>query len=471
MAEKWYLNYGEHVGRSHMPNNIPCQDKALCVSENGVTVAALSDGCGSAALSHYGSDATTRALCKLFTERFDELCDAEPLALRKIIIDSIIESLERVIDEKPEIFSALRDSDPERYENFAKKHGERMYYLDAMNATAIFVAEKDDRCILGQVGDGTIGAVVNGKLKIVMEEKKDGEVNATVYPTSINLYVKELGEEFYQAAAFQIKKLRSVEPVSAFILTTDGVVGFFDKTVSFQKKYTTGANKLFIATKELEGGEEARAVLNEQFLPLLIKYTDDDCGISVMVRPSFVPLGDDDYVITHYERPAPTVKETPAEEHKQTEPEPVAETVQPEPESVQPEPESVPEDEKAPSDTGDAPAEEPTGEKTEVREETPSVAFYELLLSREKTVADFIGAIAAAHVVSNIQKRAATDEKTLAAVELYITILGDIYGAAGRHVIELDRSNIVPFSTIVLADDDLVKTPTDSVNKYIVSRG
>ena len=46
-------------GRGHTKNQVPCQDKTFCYQENGVLVAALADGAGSAKLSHYGAACVT----------------------------------------------------------------------------------------------------------------------------------------------------------------------------------------------------------------------------------------------------------------------------------------------------------------------------------------------------------------------------------------------------------------------------
>ena len=44
MTDRWIINSGATVGRSHIRENIPCQDSVLSKNENGVYVIALSDG-------------------------------------------------------------------------------------------------------------------------------------------------------------------------------------------------------------------------------------------------------------------------------------------------------------------------------------------------------------------------------------------------------------------------------------------
>ncbi len=309
----WFFNYGEMVGKSHLPKQIPCQDKALCACENGVSVAVVSDGCGSSDISQYGSDTTTKALCKLFTEKFDEVYDAEILDTRKIIVDAIVDGLKQFISENIEIFEEYKVTHADKYAEFTQKHTEEAFYLDCLNATALFVAEKDGKYMIGQIGDGVIGAVIGNKLKIIMEEKKEEEVNGTFYPTSLYAFAQK-DPRWYGSSRFQLKKPRNAV-VQAFILSTDGVDSFFDLRTPFQKKYTSGVDKLFRGTVEAESFEQGQKILTEGFLPALVEgsRSRDDCGVAVMVRGDYAI---DEYVVTQYERPkmeeTPVVPKTPA---------------------------------------------------------------------------------------------------------------------------------------------------------------
>lgn len=53
----WKLVYGSVQGTSHVESGKPCQDYCAGSAENGLLVAACSDGAGSAELSHFGSRA------------------------------------------------------------------------------------------------------------------------------------------------------------------------------------------------------------------------------------------------------------------------------------------------------------------------------------------------------------------------------------------------------------------------------
>ena len=312
MSKEWFLNYGELAGKSHLSRKIPCQDRALCRQGNGVTVAVLSDGCGSSPISQYGSQVTTECLCKLFIEEFDAIHSAQILTSRKMIVDAIVLSLYGFIRSNGEIFSAYKAENIEKYNEFTQKRSEEEFFLDALNATALFAAEKEGEYIIGQIGDGVIGGVVRNRLKIIMEEKKEGEINGTFYPA--NIYTLALkNPDWYGCAQFQLKKPKNTD-VSAFILTSDGVDSFFDLRVPFQKKYTTGVDKLFRCTVEASSFEESKAILDEQFLPALVNGSRamDDCSVAVIVRKDYF-IGQDGYAVTMYERPKEAAEQSPAD--------------------------------------------------------------------------------------------------------------------------------------------------------------
>lgn len=302
MSKNWIYSYGELVGKSHAPRQIPCQDKALCAHENGVYVAVVSDGCGSSDISQHGSLVTSQTICDIFTKRFDELYDEEILSTRKTIVNEIAAALSKfIVDNKP-IFDDYKRKSREKYENFVAKRSEEEWALDCLNATLLFVAQKDGKFILGQIGDGIIGAVIDNKIKIVMEEKKDGEVNGTIYPINIFNLAKE-DDRWYATSQFQLKKPRNAN-IQGFILMSDGVDGLIDQRVAFQKKFAAGVGKLIKNTVKAENFEEAQNSLNSELLPRLVEFSKarDDCSLALLIQDD-CEIEDDGYVVTHYERP------------------------------------------------------------------------------------------------------------------------------------------------------------------------
>ena len=433
MSNQWFFNYGEQAGKSHISRRIPCQDKALCRQENGVTVAAVSDGCGSSAISQYGSKVTAETLCDYFIENFDLIHGAEILESRKMIVDKIIASLLDFIGANEEIFRAYKAENLERYNDFVKKRSEEEFYLDSLNATALFAAVKDDKYIIGQIGDGVIGGVVRNQLKIIMEEKKEGEVNGTFYPANIYSLAQK-NPDWYGCAQFQLKKPKNAD-VSAFILTTDGVDSFFDLRVPFQKKYTTGVDKLFQCTVG-SSFAEAKAVLDEQFLPALVNGSRalDDCGVAVLAREDYF-ISQDGYVITKYER------------YEEKEPE------EKEPEEKEPAERALPEEPEQPA----CAEEEEVGE--DVRE----------FQSLKERVFAFIGADAAIFM-KNLEQISVSLSKKAEILRMYIAILEEI-SQQGFFVFDKSVHDEIVFGEIYRLDDRMTSQPTDlTAEKYNIYR-
>ena len=161
MDEKWIISSAKTVGRSHKKDNIPCQDSVCSRVDNGVSVIALSDGCGSAPLSHYGSDITVKALCELFVKDFDKLYECSVSELRQIVIADILDKIAAFIKSRPSLTSEVKRSSPEHYERFKATWGgyeqiDRIYPLTLFDATLQFVALKGGRMIVGRLGDGVI---------------------------------------------------------------------------------------------------------------------------------------------------------------------------------------------------------------------------------------------------------------------------------------------------------------------------
>lgn len=302
MSKNWIYTYGERVGKSHLPKKIPCQDKALCAYKNDVYVAVVSDGCGSSEISQHGSLVTTQAICDLFTERFDELYNEEILTTRKTIVNGIVGELQNFIATNEKIFEDYKIKSKEKYESFTARRSEEEWQLDCLNATVLFVAQKHDQFILGQIGDGIIGAVIDNKIKIVMEEKKDGEVNGTIYPANIYNLAKE-DDRWFATSQFQLKKPRNAN-LQGFILMSDGVDGLIDQRIAFQKKFAAGVGKLIKNTIKAESLDERQKSLNDELLPRLVEFSKarDDCSLALLIQDD-CEVDDDGYVVTHYERP------------------------------------------------------------------------------------------------------------------------------------------------------------------------
>lgn len=73
----WRLVCCAMQGSGHKKSGVPCQDKTFRLNKNNVHVIALSDGAGSARLSHFGAERVVRAAAELVADRFAQYQECE----------------------------------------------------------------------------------------------------------------------------------------------------------------------------------------------------------------------------------------------------------------------------------------------------------------------------------------------------------------------------------------------------------
>ena len=115
------FNMARSEGLRHIKENIPCQDAvaALVKAKNGALThaIALSDGCSSSSLSHYGSQITVNTVVTLLCEQFDRLKMMPDRGLIPYVVDSIIRAQKQFIAEHRDLFEAEKEKDG-KYEAF-----------------------------------------------------------------------------------------------------------------------------------------------------------------------------------------------------------------------------------------------------------------------------------------------------------------------------------------------------------------
>lgn len=227
MADKWIINSAKTVGRSHVRENLPCQDSIASLQKNGVSVIALSDGCGSAPLSHYGSDVTVKALCDVFVNRFDELYEGDDNKVRNTVVMAIVENIKKFISNNSQIVSDFKRNNPHHYEKYKSNwpgftQVEKIYPITLFDATVQFVAVKDEKIIAGRLGDGVIADIRNGALRILSSEDKVGvESNATWYPSTV--LIASENKAINPWNKFEILKGDTAYEYGMFLIMSDGV--------------------------------------------------------------------------------------------------------------------------------------------------------------------------------------------------------------------------------------------------------
>ena len=284
MSEKWSFSGAKLIGKLHEKLGLPCQDSIMSAEENGVLVIALSDGCSSSPLAEVGASITVELLCKLFTESFDELYGLEEREIKQRIITTINSKIRDYIsveENRKAIIDIINKQMP-IYETLTKRYKrakaqnnneEIDYYLTtALNATVQAVAIKDERIIIVRLGDGLIGEIRNGELKITSSEDKlfDTESNKTYYPSYSGFIRNDYNNDCWEI--FEVIKGENASEYDLIFIVCDGVADLI--------RYPDGKEQ-YIEPSEMD---EVIKHINDP-LPLLEEYKkreSDDLSIIML---------------------------------------------------------------------------------------------------------------------------------------------------------------------------------------------
>lgn len=243
----WKIVNYEACGRSHYSSNTPCQDKTMAKESNGTYCIALADGAGSAKLSHYGANIVVESTVNYLTENFDSLIEnTNGVMVKQEIVTYIIENLK---------------INAEKYQ----------CELKDLASTLLFVAIKDNRFIIGHIGDGIIGYLKNDNILVASKPSNGEFVNSTFFVTS--------------SKAIQNMKLfkGDIKDITGFVLMSDGSADSFYIKREDQLADTT--KKIIKWTSTLEG-EKIHELIKDSFDNLVIKNTTDDCSIAIIAKSS-----------------------------------------------------------------------------------------------------------------------------------------------------------------------------------------
>ena len=241
----WKYASCEVQGLGHIDNDVPCQDKTLCFEHNGIHIISLSDGAGSARLSHLGAQCVVETISELISENFDELyyC-TDGLRVKKHIVTEINHAIDQ------------------------RAH-EMMCDSDELAATLLFVAVSEDRFILGHIGDGVIGYMSGLDPKVAFPPSNGEFANETVFVTSnnainaFNLARGELGD------------------IIGFVVMSDGTENSFYHKPSGTLSKTI---RKLISKAYLIEGEKMESQLITTFENVIRQKTRDDCSIAILSR-------------------------------------------------------------------------------------------------------------------------------------------------------------------------------------------
>ncbi len=245
----WQFACCEVQGAGHKKAKIPCQDKTFMLAKNGVYVIALADGAGSASLSHYGAERVVRDVSAYIAEHFLELLNCND-----------------GYNFKKELIEMLQTSLAEE----ARAHKCNVHEL---SATLLLAAVCENDFILAHIGDGVIGYLDSGVLKVASMPDNGEFSNTTIFVTS--------SEAIASMRIFKGK----LNDKDAFVLMSDGTA---------QSLYHKPTQKLADVVKKLMhrtcliDSEVMHAQLIDAFNSVISRKTQDDCSIAILARTSKV---------------------------------------------------------------------------------------------------------------------------------------------------------------------------------------
>jgi len=235
----------EVQGRGHIKNNIPCQDKTYSICINGVQTIALADGAGSAKLSHFGAENVVKNICYNLSSKFEDyFFEENGIIVKENLLGNIRTNLEKLAIE---LECDVKD----------------------LASTLLFVSIKNNKFILAHIGDGVIGYLKNGELKIASQPENGEFINTTIFTTS-------------KDAINSMKLIKGdINDIKSFILMSDGTEeSFYDR----RERKLAEVLKNIIEKMMTESIKEIQLKLEESFKNIIIQKTTDDCSIVILVN-------------------------------------------------------------------------------------------------------------------------------------------------------------------------------------------
>ena len=237
-------------GHGHLRDGTPVQDRTKYLSGGGVQVLCLADGAGSASHSEFGAQAVVDEGCRLLVERFAAFAASDDGARVKV------ELLERLMA---------------KISGVADRHG---FEPGDLSSTFMCVAVSGDRFLGAHIGDGVVGYLKHGELKVVSAPDNDEFANQTTFVTS-------------RRAAESMRLFRgSLAGVDGFILMSDGTG---ESLFNARSGQLAGAcAKLIMAVGAAPAGlsktSEYRKRLRRLMDLKIRNATKDDCSIGILGR-------------------------------------------------------------------------------------------------------------------------------------------------------------------------------------------
>ena len=233
------------IGRGHEKEGLPCQDQVAFAAGGGIAAAVLADGAGSAKMAEEGAICAAKIAANYLVAHFHEiLADDDATAVKEQLLATLKHALQ---ERAEELDGALR----------------------GLASTLLAVAADGEQLLIVHLGDGVIGYLKEGELRVVSAPDNGEFANVTTFVTSPDALVKL---RIYRGG---------VENVEGIVLMSDGTEQSF-----YQKQQRRLMPRLVHVMRE------AALVDNRVFVPQLVDAmttvvtarTQDDCSIALLVR-------------------------------------------------------------------------------------------------------------------------------------------------------------------------------------------
>jgi hypothetical protein len=236
-------------GLAHQRTGTPCQDRTAYVARNGVQVLCLADGAGSAAKAEFGAQYVVDTGCAHLADPYRDLFAQSNEQIKDELLARL---LDRLDEGSKSLGCAVRD----------------------LASTFLAVVVSRDEFIAIHLGDGVIGAEVDGELVVISSPDNGEFANETVFVTS-------------KDASKSLRLVRGASlGVTGFIVMSDGAA---DSLYSQRSDTLANACRKLMQTLAQAPSTKSRNPEHKKQLKraidVVIRHrTDDDCAVGILAR-------------------------------------------------------------------------------------------------------------------------------------------------------------------------------------------
>ena len=247
MSNDWKLASAYVTGRGHLTKNIPCQDRTFeLISKHSTGVfygLSLADGAGSYKFSDIGAEIVTEEILTYLKSNFSNLLQVKNTSKK------IIKNIE---------------------ERLAVESKNRGINIKELSSTLLFVVIKNNKFIVGHIGDGVIGVLDKDNKISVLSHPDNGEYSNSTFFTTTDSYPDRL----------RLIKGNIVDS-TGFILMSDGSD---ESLYDSRTKELAPVNAEIINWLDGRSSEEVKSALQWNLNNKIIHKTHDDCSLGILKK-------------------------------------------------------------------------------------------------------------------------------------------------------------------------------------------